>query len=146
MYGKCFIVLLTYYISTNVCGLQVHVHNSGYTTAQREERRERVSGLRNSREHDGWISPKQYKIYDRLYCQRLYILILLISMSQAEAKPSTKQRLAAIVQGFDDFDTEMKTGTRVDKTKCYFAAVCYILICPLLCSNVGRKMSLKLRS
>ncbi len=27
--------------------------------------------------------------------------------------PSTKQRLAAIVQGFDDFDAEMKTGTRV---------------------------------
>lgn len=33
---------------------------------------------------------------------------------RAEAKPSTKQRLAAIVQGFDDFDAEMKTGTRVN--------------------------------
>ncbi|CAM9671022.1 unnamed protein product [Ectocarpus fasciculatus] len=38
-------------------------------------------------------------------------------MSQAEAKPSTKQRLAAIVQGFDDFDTEMKTGTRQRREK-----------------------------
>jgi hypothetical protein len=36
-----------------------------------------------------------------------------MSAQQAEAKPSTKQRLAAIVQGFDDFDSDMKTGTRV---------------------------------
>lgn len=28
-------------------------------------------------------------------------------------QPSTKERLAAIVNGFDDFDSEMKIGTRV---------------------------------
>ena len=28
-------------------------------------------------------------------------------------QPSTKQKLAAIVNGFDDFDSEMKIGTRV---------------------------------
>ena len=27
--------------------------------------------------------------------------------------PTTKQKLAAIVNGFDDFDSEMKIGTRV---------------------------------
>ena len=28
-------------------------------------------------------------------------------------QPSTKEKLAAIVNGFDDFDSEMKIGTRV---------------------------------
>lgn len=27
--------------------------------------------------------------------------------------PSTKERLASVVQGFDSFDSEMKIGTRV---------------------------------
>jgi hypothetical protein len=29
--------------------------------------------------------------------------------------PSTKERLASIVEGFDSFDSEMKIGTRVSK-------------------------------
>jgi hypothetical protein len=37
-----------------------------------------------------------------------------MSSSGTEARlPSTKERLASIVQGFDAFDSEMKTGTRV---------------------------------
>ena len=32
-------------------------------------------------------------------------------------QPSTKQKLAAIVNGFDDFDSEMKSGTRVCHVK-----------------------------
>ena len=31
--------------------------------------------------------------------------------------PSTKERLATIVQGFDTFDSEMKTGTRQRREK-----------------------------
>lgn len=35
-------------------------------------------------------------------------------MSDAIPKPpSTKEKLATIVHGFDEFDTEMKRGTRV---------------------------------
>jgi hypothetical protein len=35
-------------------------------------------------------------------------------MAASEDKmPSTKERLASIVQGFESFDTEMKIGTRV---------------------------------
>lgn len=30
-----------------------------------------------------------------------------------QKQPSTKEKLAAIVNGFDDFDSEMKIGTRV---------------------------------
>lgn len=60
-------------------------------------------------------------------------------MSQAEAKPSTKQRLAAIVQGFDDFDTEMKTGTRVDKTKCYLAACAIFLFVHCYVATSGER-------
>jgi hypothetical protein len=38
--------------------------------------------------------------------------------SSADGKgPTTKQRLAAIVQGFDEFDVEMKTGTRQRREK-----------------------------
>ena len=36
-------------------------------------------------------------------------------------QPSTKEKLAAIVNGFDDFDSEMKIGTRV----------CITLLCVL---------------
>lgn len=45
-----------------------------------------------------------------------------------EKGPSTKDRLASIVQGFDDFDTEMKTGTRVglfsEQVVCLFSPFC----------------------
>jgi hypothetical protein len=32
---------------------------------------------------------------------------------EKKALPSTKERLASVVQGFDSFDSEMKIGTRV---------------------------------
>jgi hypothetical protein len=34
-------------------------------------------------------------------------------MAHLSKEPTTKDKLATIVQGFDDFDTEMKRGTRV---------------------------------
>ncbi len=34
-------------------------------------------------------------------------------MSKNENGPTTKERLASIVAGFDSFDSEMKIGTRV---------------------------------
>lgn len=34
-------------------------------------------------------------------------------MSEVPRPPSTKEKLATIVHGFDEFDTEMKRGTRV---------------------------------
>ena len=38
------------------------------------------------------------------------------TMAASEDKmPSTKERLASIVQGFESFDTEMKIGTRVEE-------------------------------
>jgi hypothetical protein len=36
-------------------------------------------------------------------------------MSHLSNEPSTKDKLATIVQGFDDFDSEMKRGTRVSR-------------------------------
>jgi hypothetical protein len=33
--------------------------------------------------------------------------------------PTTKEKLASIVNGFEDFDTEMKIGTRVGFTISY---------------------------
>jgi hypothetical protein len=42
-------------------------------------------------------------------------------------QPSTKERLAAIVNGFDDFDSEMKIGTRV--RLCMKHVYIYIHIC-----------------
>ena len=35
------------------------------------------------------------------------------SLIAQEKGPATKERLSSIVQGFDDFDSEMKSGTRV---------------------------------
>lgn len=35
------------------------------------------------------------------------------SLIAMEKGPATKERLSSIVQGFDDFDSEMKSGTRV---------------------------------
>ena len=35
------------------------------------------------------------------------------SMSNLLKAPTTKDKLASIVQGFDEFDSEMKVGTRV---------------------------------
>lgn len=34
-------------------------------------------------------------------------------MSQFTPEPTTKDKLNSIVQGFDDFDLEMRKGTRV---------------------------------
>jgi hypothetical protein len=39
------------------------------------------------------------------------------SMVAQEKGPATKDRLISIVQGFDDFDSEMKSGTRIRKEK-----------------------------
>lgn len=35
--------------------------------------------------------------------------------SSSSRAPSTKDKLSSIVQGFDDFDTEMRRGTRVSQ-------------------------------
>jgi len=37
--------------------------------------------------------------------------------------PTTKDKLASIVQGFDDFDSEMKVGTRVNSNNCIMITV-----------------------
>lgn len=37
------------------------------------------------------------------------------NMAHLEKDPSTKEKLASIVQGFDEFDIEMKRGTRVSR-------------------------------
>ncbi len=34
-------------------------------------------------------------------------------MAEIPRGPTTKEKLASIVHGFDEFDTEMKRGTRV---------------------------------
>lgn len=39
------------------------------------------------------------------------------SLIAQEKGPATKERLASIVQGFDDFDADMKTGTRIRREK-----------------------------
>lgn len=49
--------------------------------------------------------------------------------AQAEAKPTTKQRLAAIVQGFDEFDSDMKTGTRVSVGMCPMHQIDFFKTC-----------------
>ncbi len=36
-------------------------------------------------------------------------------MAHLEKEPNTKEKLASIVQGFDEFDIEMKRGTRVSQ-------------------------------
>eukprot|EP00601_Ochromonadales_sp_CCMP2298_P032780 CAMPEP_0173371742 /NCGR_PEP_ID=MMETSP1144-20121109/27461_1 /TAXON_ID=483371 /ORGANISM="non described non described, Strain CCMP2298" /LENGTH=374 /DNA_ID=CAMNT_0014323539 /DNA_START=112 /DNA_END=1235 /DNA_ORIENTATION=+ len=45
------------------------------------------------------------------------VFIHLHNMAEEEAKPSTKEKLASIVQGFDEFDLEMKRGTRLRREK-----------------------------
>ena len=39
------------------------------------------------------------------------------SLIAQEKGPATKDRLASIVSGFDDFDSDMKTGTRIRREK-----------------------------
>lgn len=43
-------------------------------------------------------------------------------MAHLSNEPTTKEKLATIVHGFDDFDTEMRKGTRASfhLTKLYF--------------------------
>lgn len=70
-------------------------------------------------------------------------------MAEIPRGPTTKEKLATIVSGFDEFDTEMKRGTRVR------------FVCParhnqrlngplttlrFMYSNEGRKMNLESRS
>lgn len=45
------------------------------------------------------------------------IKIMKNSLIAQEKGPATKERLLSIVQGFDDFDSEMKTGTRIRREK-----------------------------
>ena len=41
------------------------------------------------------------------------LFLLSVKMSVIEKGPSTKEKLSSIVHGFDEFDLEMKKGTRV---------------------------------
>lgn len=49
-------------------------------------------------------------------------------MAHLAKEPNTKEKLNSIVQGFDDFDTEMRRGTRVSRTDLY--------IIPFLCISM----------
>lgn len=63
-------------------------------------------------------------------------------MSVVEKGPSTKDKLSSIVHGFDEFDLEMKKGTRViliDSFKMFE-------IIDVTCSKGEKRTNLKLRS
>ena len=70
-------------------------------------------------------------------------------MAEIPRGPTTKEKLASIVHGFDEFDTEMKRGTRVSlnirPATCTLQATKIDTIIYIY-SNVGRKMSFGLRS
>ena len=67
-------------------------------------------------------------------------------MAHLSKEPTTKEKLATIVQGFDDFDHEMKRGTRVS----HFIRCCAKLLLlshsNRICSSDERKMNLELSS
>jgi hypothetical protein len=48
------------------------------------------------------------------------VVLFQIKMADLPKVPTTKEKLAGIVSGFDEFDSEMKIGTRVS----VFAAYC----------------------
>lgn len=60
-----------------------------------------------------------------------------MSSSSSARLPSTKDKLSSIVQGFDDFDTEMKRGTRVSQFLSYtnpntVSKLCHLLLYDIL--------------
>ena len=54
----------------------------------------------------------QFQSFDSSGCS-IHRVFIESKMAEIPRGPTTKEKLATIVSGFDEFDTEMKRGTRV---------------------------------
>jgi hypothetical protein len=73
--------------------------------------------------------PDQRRHRQIAACAQVYYAHHFTNMADIPRGPTTKEKLATIVSGFDEFDTEMKRGTRVSayvSLAAYSCVTCFV--------------------